>query len=211
MPNLSKAVVFDLDGTLVDSLPDILASFLYSFGHLGLPAPDESEVRPLIGRPLDEMFTRFAPEHVPQLVTAYRAHYAVHCADRTRPYPGTVEVLGALRARGYKLAVATTKRTDMARHVVTTLGLAEHLDHVQGTDGFPHKPAPDVIFRALDALRAEGTWMVGDTTHDIHAGKAAGLRTYAVTWGTHDAATLASASPDVMHTDLSELLAHLPT
>src|SRR5690606_7650283 len=103
--------------------------------------------------------------------------------------------------------VATTKRSDVARSFVDAMGLTELLDHVQGTDGFPHKPAPDVIHRALRAVGAQGTWMVGDTVTDIQAGKAAGLKTYAVSWGTHDAATLATAAPDVLSDGLSDLFA----
>lgn len=210
MSQLQKAVVFDLDGTLVDSLPDIIASFQYGLTHCGLPAVEDAEVRLLIGKPLQEMYACYAPTRVDELCAVYREHYGRNCTVSTRPFPGAVEVLETLRARGYKLAVATTKRTDMARHVVAALGLNGHLDYVQGTDGFPHKPAPDVIFRALDALQAEGLWMVGDTTHDLHAGRAAGLKTYGVTWGTHDEETLAGASPDALLPDLSGLLARLP-
>ena len=211
MTHPHKTIVFDLDGTLVDSLPDIIASFQYGFTSLGLPAPTDAEVRPLIGHPLEAMYTHFAPAHAASLCTVYREHYARNFTNRSRPYPGVVELLRTLRERGYRLAIATTKRTDMARRFVEALGLTPALDYVQGTDGFPHKPAPDVIHRALAALgAAEGLWMVGDTTHDIQAGKAAGLRTYAVTWGNHDAGTLATAAPDELQPDLGRLLEHLP-
>jgi phosphoglycolate phosphatase len=87
--------------------------------------------------------------------------------------------------------------------------LERYLDHVQGTDGFPSKPAPDVIFRALTQLGGEGEWMVGDTEHDVLAGKAAGLKTYAVSWGSHGEKRLASACPDVLAGTLDGLLEHL--
>jgi phosphoglycolate phosphatase len=210
MTHPPKTIVFDLDGTLVDSLPDIIASFQHGFACLGLPAPTDAEVRPLIGHPLEAMYAHFAPEHGPRLCTLYREHYALNFVNRSRPFPGVVELLRTLRERGYKLAVATTKRTDMARRFVEALGLTPALDHVQGTDGFPHKPAPDVIHRALGALEAQGLWMVGDTTHDIQAGQAAGLRTYAVTWGNHDERLLATATPDELQPDLGRLLDLLP-
>ena len=201
------AIVFDLDGTLVDSLPDIVFSFRWSFGALGLEAPPEVAVRAQVGLPLEAMYASFAPPSaVAALAAGYRRHYAEHLADRSRPYPGVEALLAELRERGYALAVATTKRTPMAQRLVAAMGLGPALDHVQGTDGFAHKPAPDVVERALVALRAEGRWMVGDTTHDVGAGKAAGLRTYAVTWGTHDAARLRAAGPDVLASDLSALL-----
>ena len=205
-----QTIVFDLDGTLVDSLPDIIASFQYALESHGLPSPSDAEVRALVGHPLEAMYARFAPEHVEALCLRYREHYPRNFVNRSRPYPGAVELLRTLRARGYSVAIATTKRTDMARRFVEALGLLPEVDHVQGTDGFPHKPAPDVIHRALAALGTGGLWMVGDTTHDILAGRAAGLRTYAVTWGTHDATLLATASPDELQPDLGRLLEHLP-
>jgi phosphoglycolate phosphatase len=210
MTHAHKTIVFDLDGTLVDSLPDIIASFQHGFASLGLPAPADAEVRTLIGQPLEAMYTHFAPAHAVSLCAIYREHYARNFVNRSRPYPGVVELLRTLRDRGYKLAIATTKRTDMARRFIEALGLTPAVDYVQGTDGFPHKPAPDVIHRALAALGAKGLWMVGDTTADILAGRAAGLRTYAVTWGNHDARMLATATPDELQPDLARLLAHLP-
>ena len=209
-PADSRGILFDLDGTLVDSLPDIIDSFLHGFTHLGLPAPAYAEVRALIGQPLDFMYTQFAPEHVPALCVAYREHYPRNFLNRSRTFPGVERVLRTLRERGYLLAVATTKRSDMARRFVEALGLGGLLHHVQGTDGFPHKPAPDVLHRALAALGTGGLWMVGDTTLDLRAGQAAGLRTYAVTWGTHSQDELAGATPDELQPDLERLLAHLP-
>ncbi|QRO00301.1 HAD-IA family hydrolase [Archangium violaceum] len=212
MTPMHKTIVFDLDGTLVDSLPDIIASFQYSLMSLGLPVPTDTEVRVLIGHPLEEMFEHFAPgQDVTRLCSIYREHYPRNFVNRSRPFPGVLELLRTLRERGYKLAIATTKRTDMARRFVEALGMMPMVDHVQGTDGFPHKPAPDVIHRALGALGgAKGLWMVGDTTADMQAGRAAGLRTYGVTWGNHDAALLATATPDEIQPDLGQLLQHLP-
>ncbi len=204
------AIVFDLDGTLVDSLPDIVASFRHAFTELGIEAPSETLVRSEVGLPLESMYQRFAPsEAVAALAAAYRRHYPEHFADRSRPYPGVPELLAELRARGYAVAVATTKRSDMATRFVHAMGLADAIDHVQGTDGFPHKPAPDVVLRALQAVGGEGRWMVGDTTHDVGAGKAAGLRTFAVTWGTHDAERLRAAGADVVADDIVGLLSEL--
>jgi phosphoglycolate phosphatase len=119
-------------------------------------------------------------------------------------------VLAELRRRDWLLAVATTKRTAMARELVEALGLDAFLDHVQGSDGLPHKPAPDVVLAALAALSADGAWMVGDTVTDLQAGRAAGLRTYGVSWGTHDAARLAEAEPDALEADLARLLELVP-
>lgn len=202
-----RAIVFDLDGTLVDSLPDIVGAFRDAFAELGLETPPAEAVRGQVGLPLEAMYARFAPaERVPDLAAAYRRIYPQRFTRSSRPYDGVPEVLADLRRHGFLLAVATTKRSDMARRFVAAMGLEGALDHVQGTDGFPHKPAPDVVLRALAALDADGAWMVGDTTHDVGAGKAAGLRTFAVTWGTHDAATLAAAAPDRLEPNLATLV-----
>lgn len=207
-----KTIVFDLDGTLVDSLPDIINSFRYGFAKLGLSVPDATAVRTKIGQPLEAMYASFAPaEQVAALCACYREHYVKHFTDQTQPYPGVLELLAQLRQAGFKTAVATTKQSWMATRLLTALGFDQLIDHIQGTDGFPHKPAPDVILRALAAMGGEGLWMVGDTVSDIAAGKAAGLKTYAVSWGTHDAATLASAHPDVLAETLTPLLELLVT
>lgn len=205
-----KALVFDLDGTLIDSLTDIILSFQHGFHELGLAAPEAAAVRAEIGRPLSEMYARFAPVAlVPQLVESYRAHYPQHFTDHTRLYPGVAELLETLRERGYKLAVATTKQSWMARQLAEAVGLAPLVDYVQGTDDFAHKPEPEVIRRALAALNADGLWMAGDTRSDILAGKAAGLKTYAVTWGTQDEAELAKVAPDALEPELRPLLHYL--
>ncbi|MDN5717419.1 MAG: HAD family hydrolase [Janibacter sp.] len=204
-----RAICFDLDGTLVDSLPDIIGGFRAAIAEHGLPVPEADELRPWIGLPLLDMFAALAPDgDASALTAAYKRIYPRRFTLHTRPFGDTVRVLEELRSRGYLLAVTTTKHSPMARDLVTALGLADHLDLVQGTDGFPAKPAPDVIHRALAALEAEGTWMVGDTTHDIEAGRAAGLRTYAVCRpeATHDRETLAAATPDHLEESLLPLL-----
>lgn len=204
-------IAFDLDGTLVDSLDDIIDSFRQAFGELGLEAPEEAAVRLLIGKPLDEMYGQFVEaSRVSALSASYRRHYPKNFTRNTRIFPGAVEVLGELRSRGYRLAVATTKRTEMALALVKAVGLAPHLDHVQGTDGFPHKPAPDVVLRAGEALGGEVEWMVGDTVGDIEAGRAAGASTYAVSWGTQDADLLGQAEPDLLEPNLERLLEVVP-
>lgn len=203
------AICFDLDGTLVDSLPDIIGSIAAALVAHGLPDPGDAPIRRLVGLPLEDMFRALAPQSdVDALAAAYRRIYPTRFTRTSRVFEDTVEVLQVLRSRGYLLAVTTTKGTPMARDLVAALGLTDLLDHVQGTDGFPAKPAPDVIHHALAALEAEGAWMVGDTTHDVGAGKAAGLPTFAVgrPGATHDRATLAAAEPDCVAESLRTLL-----
>jgi phosphoglycolate phosphatase len=202
-----KAVVFDLDGTLVDSLADIVWSFRAAFDALGLAVPDDADVRARIGAPLEEMAAAFLDDAslVTGVCDGYRRIYPHHLADRTKPFPGVLDLLSDLRAAGFLTAVATTKRTAMAMRLVDALALHPYLDHVQGTDDMPHKPAPDVVLAALARLGAQGTWMVGDTVTDLRAGRAAGLRTYGVSWGTHGVDRLAEAQPDALEPDLERL------
>ncbi len=205
MPSVTT-IVFDLDGTLVDSFDDISAAFRRSFHVIGSEPPSADVVRTMIGKPLADMYAPFAPaDAIAQLVAEYRRDYSERCADLTRPFPGIVDLLGALRTQGHALAVATTKTTWMARTVIGRLGLDAHVDHVQGTDGFPHKPAPDVIHHALAGVGRQGSWMVGDTVFDVAAGRAAGLRTCAVTWGVHEEQRLRDAEPDAIVTTVEEL------
>jgi phosphoglycolate phosphatase len=200
-------IVFDFDGTLVNSAEDIAYSFQQSFLALGLTPPSSAQVYPLIGRPLAEMFATFAaPLQIDALVLHYRQIYPKNWTRTTRFFPGVPEVLIQLRERGYNLSVATTKSSRTIECIAAALEISHLFDHLQGTDDIPHKPAPDVIYRALAPLAAPGLWMVGDTTADILAGQAAGLKTYAVSWGTHDARTLATVRPDRLADDLSGLL-----
>lgn len=205
-----KTVVFDFDGTLVDSSRDIAECFCNSLSQLGLEAPPLEAVYPLIGQPLHEMFAVFAKtEYIDTLISTYRATYPSVWTEHTRPFPGVTQVLLVLRMRGYRLAVATTKGSDTVRSIAAQLGLDTYFDYLQGTDGFAHKPAPDVVVRALAGAGGTGGWMVGDSVADIEAGKAAGLQTYAVTWGSHDEAALQIAEPDALEPNLNSLLSFL--
>lgn len=207
MPLKRPTVVFDLDGTLVDSLQDIVNSFLHAFGPLGLPAPSYMQALASVGLPLEDMYALFAPvELAPQLTSIYREHYPKHFTDNTAPFTGVVEVLDELGQRGYLRAVATTKRTDMGARLVEAVGLSSYIDHVQGTDGFPAKPAPDVVLRALQHVAGDGVAMVGDSVVDIRAGSAAGLLTYGVTTGTGTEAELVAAGATLVAPTLGGLL-----
>ncbi|MGO1165868.1 MAG: HAD family hydrolase [Janibacter sp.] len=204
-----RAICFDLDGTLVDSLPDIIGGFRAAIGEQGLPEPTPDQVRPWIGLPLQEMFAALAPEGDAEVMSAaYKRIYPQRFTETSAPFPEVTEVLTELRDQGFALAVTTTKGTPMASDLVTALGLMPQFDLVQGTDGFPAKPAPHVIEHALSALGCEGALMVGDTTHDIGAGQAAGLPTYAVCrpGATHDREALAAAAPDHLEENLLPLL-----
>jgi phosphoglycolate phosphatase len=209
----TELVIFDLDGTLVDSRDDIAASLNAALEAVGAPMRADEDLHPHIGRPLHDMFADLLPADLhPRVEDAcefYRRHYFDNCSRRSSVYPGVVECLDALA--DVPLAIATTKRTFQAERVAEVMGLASHFDLVHGTDGIPYKPDPAVLFEVLERLDkpAVGSWMVGDTVHDLRAGRAAGMRTCAVTYGIGAPDELAAERPDLLLDTLADLPAEL--
>jgi phosphoglycolate phosphatase len=214
-----QLLCFDLDGTLVDSTADIRGALIHALGVLGplAPALQEKALGSAgLGLPLEEFYRLVRPDGdaagCVAFIDAYRTHYHAHLLDQTRPFDGVVETLSQLRPlreRGLRTAVATTKKTDTARKVVAGLGLADYFDAVLGTDGIPHKPAPDLLFlaaRTVERLPASGL-MIGDTDRDVLAGRAAGMTTCGVGWGVMGHEGLRPHAPDYLISRFEELLA----
>ena len=200
--------LFDLDGTLLDSAEDICGAVRQVL--------DAHECRPVsyeylksyIGRHLIDLFEdllpRYSPEQIDGLIQQYRVFYRARGDKLTRMYPGVVETLAAL---GGRKSIATTKGTPTTRLILEQFGLIGYFDHVQGTDGFPCKPAPDVILNALSALGAkpEDCLMIGDSAADMEAGRHAGVKICAVRYGYGKLEDLARFEPDFWVDDLREL------
>lgn len=213
-------IVFDLDGTLVDSFADIHDALRYALAQVpaGRRSTLEDELaveRGCHGLPLERFFAQARPGApagaMDAFINAYRQHYYQHLLDRTVPFPGVVEGLERLRraAAGarLRLAVATTKMTDTARRVTDGLGLSGYFDEVLGSDALPCKPDPAILqelFRRLGAPRRG--LMVGDTDHDVVAGRRAGLRTCAVGWSSQPQEILMAAEPDHHATHFSDVV-----
>lgn len=209
-----QVVVFDLDGTLVDSHADIHDALRVALretplGQISQAADDQAVEAGCHGLPLERFFALARPgapdEALSTFVDAYRTYYYAHLLDRTRPFPGVVDGLRRLCGQpGRQLAVATTKMTATARRVIDGLGLGRYFDLVLGSDGLPCKPDPAILLQvyrqlghaAPDQGRAPPGAMIGDTDHDIAAGRAAGLSTCAVGWSGLPKAVLAAAGPD---------------
>lgn len=194
-----RTMVFDLDGTLVDSAGDITASASHALVEHGYSERTVAQVRPYIGRPAAEIFTAAGvpDSEVGDLVSVFRAHLADTCGPGTVPFPGVVDLLASLGRAGIPVGVATTKPTRLASVVLERVGLLPLIAHVQGTDGFEPKPAPDVILRCLEVLTGLPAAMVGDTPDDVHAGRRAGVITVAVLHGTRADDELRRADPDL--------------
>lgn len=189
--------MFDVDGTLVDSEADICGAIedvLAVRGRTGVP---REVLRRYIGRHLIEEFMEFGfslPE-AEQMLLEYRAIYPARKHASTKVYPG---VAAALARLGGRKSTATTKGTPTTRLVLEQFALIRHFDHVQGTDGFPAKPEPDVLFRTLEAFGVlpSDCLFVGDSAADMEAGRRAGMPTCSVTWGYGEPDELARHHPD---------------
>lgn len=199
-----RTIVFDLDGTLIDSLGLILASYRHTMeAHLGRRLPDEMWVRGM-GTPLAVQMLEFAKDErdADAMVRTYQDHNLANHDRLVRSYPGVRKVVGELRERGSTLAIATSKRA-----VATRLGLRScrfpedwFAGIVTADDVERPKPDPEPVLRALelagetDPSRAV---YVGDSVHDMRAGRAAGVATVAVLWGPNSRDTLAPTEPDL--------------
>jgi HAD superfamily hydrolase (TIGR01509 family) len=189
--------LFDVDGTLMDSQRDISAAIRTVLAARGRTDVSDDFLRRYIGRHLLDEFLDlgFARAEVDPMIAEYRVLYAARRHAATSVYPGVAEALARL---GGRKSTATTKGTPTTRTVLEQFGLLRHFDHVQGTDGFPAKPEPDVLLKALAALgaRPADCLLVGDSPSDMEAGRRAGIPTCAVTWGYGDAEDLARWRPD---------------
>jgi len=194
-----RAVLFDLDGTLIDSHGLIIASFQHALRTVldRDVSADAAQVR--WGQPLATRFAAVAPEHVGALVEAYTAHYDAHEATLASVFPGVPGMLDALVQRGQRLAVVTSKRRRAAAQALRVLGLAPWFATALGAEDAPApKPAPDPVHEALRRLgvTAEAALMVGDGAFDVRAAKAAGVRSAAALWGTRESEALLACDPD---------------
>jgi HAD superfamily hydrolase (TIGR01509 family) len=200
--------LFDLDGTLLDSATDICGAIRQVLSaHIPEELPFEF-LRTFIGYHLDDCFSKVLPHYnraqLDLMIQEYRTIYPARKHAGTSIYPGVVEALSKL---GGRKATATTKGTPTTRAVLEQFGLLPYFDHVQGTDGFPCKPAPDVLLRSLAALNApvEDCLFVGDSAADMEAGRRAGVKICAVTYGYGNPEHMARWEPDYWISDLREL------
>jgi len=204
------AVLFDLDGTLIDTMDHILASFRHATATvLGVSLSDDVLMRN-VGVPLKAQMLEFTDDAAvaDELLRVYRTfNHACH-DEMAKLYPGTPEVLQIIRDHGVPMGIVTSKGTPMARRGIELFDLGGYFDVVVTSDDVSkHKPDPYPVRYAAQLLgiAAEECAYVGDSPHDIEAGNAAGALTIAVTWGVADAARLAEAGPDRMIDEIAEL------
>jgi HAD superfamily hydrolase (TIGR01509 family) len=200
--------LFDVDGTLMDSAPDICAAQMEVLAAHGRGDVSHEFLRGYIGRHLIDLFQDlgFGSDAMDALTQSYRTTYWDRKHAATRVFPGVAAMLGSL---GGRKSTATIKTTQTTRGVLEQFGLIQHFDHVQGTDGFPAKPEPDVILASLRAFgaRPEDCLFVGDSASDMEAGRRAGVRVCAVRWGYGDHQEMSRWEPDYWIDEPRQLLA----
>src|ERR1700761_3335759 len=208
-------IVFDLDGTLIDTAPDLIDTLNLTLSRHGLPTVPYEEARPLIGGGARVMIEKAlllegrsaAAPDVDALYAPFVAHYAEHIADRSRPFPGVEPALDALAAAGHRLAVCTNKLEWLSKRLLDTLGLSSRFATICGQDTFAvQKPDPR-IFQAT-VLQAGGeptrAIMVGDSITDIRTARAANVPVVAVDFGYTDV-PVATLGPDRVISSFVEL------
>jgi len=202
-------IIFDLDGTLVNTLDDITASVNYALDRLGRPRLPIDKVRQYVGDGIEMLMTRSlggAVEQVADAVAIYREHHRQNLAVCSSLYPEVRETLEYFSS--IPLSVISNKTMDFIRPLLEELGIGRYFALIIGADfGLPLKPAPDSVLRIMTEFNApkDQTLIVGDGTTDIYAGKAAGAMTCSVTYGFRSESELRKAGPDYIIHDLIQL------
>lgn len=206
----AKALIFDLDGTLADTFEDLAAAVNHVRGLWGLSPMTVMEVRRQVGHGARMLIRRCVPVCDVDAEKAHReflAYYSAHLLDRTRPYPGVVETLEALR--DIPMAVLSNKPVAQTRAIVEGLGLAGFFAGVFGGGSFSvmkPDPASTMAVLAFLGVAPEAAWFVGDSEVDVEAARAAGVRVALVTTGLADATAAAALRPDLIVGNLADLL-----
>lgn len=194
-------VLFDLDGTLIDSADLIIESYHHVFATFGLATRTREEILAGMGVPLHTVFGTMTddPAEIARWITTYRAYNLARHDDRVRAYPGVVDMVRRVHHAGCATGLVTSKNHSGAERGIALIGLSGAIDVIVGADDVTNpKPDPEPVRRALELLGASASaaLFVGDSHHDIVAGRAADVRTAGITWGPFPRAHLEAVSPD---------------
>lgn len=209
-----KLVVFDLDGTVADTLEDLAVSVNHALSDQGLPTYPVDDYRHFVGNGADNLIRtvladRYTDERFDAVKSRFQTYYAAHSRDCTKAYPGVAQLLGELRRRGIRTAVISNKPDAFVPGILSALYPEHHFDLVWGQqERFPRKPAPDALTAAIAALGAdrEHTLYVGDSDVDVAFAHAAGVSVCGVEWGFRGREELTRAGADEMAADADALL-----
>lgn len=205
-------LIFDLDGTLIDSQRDLAHAVNAARGHMGLPPIEHETISSYVGNGAPVLMRRaMGPEAsdaaVQHALEFFLAYYRAHMLDYTRLYPGVREALDEYRAAGIPMAILTNKPVRFSQEIVSGLGLDQHFFRVYGGNSFeqkkPHPIGIETLLREAGAAR-DATLMVGDSAVDVRTARNAAVRSAGVTWG-FQPESLAEEPPDVLIGRMEEL------
>lgn len=208
---MGSVILFDLDGTVADSIELILSSARHAFSGFAGRAPDDDEWRAGIGRPLLSVLREYSADEseAQRLLARYREYQLEHHDSLLRPYPGLHDVLNELGARGHRLGIVTSKADWLAERALEHLGIREKFEVLIGCDScVNHKPHPEPVERALALMNvpSSSAIYVGDSPHDVECGRAAGVATIGVTWGAFTRSELEASGADTVIDEVSSLV-----
>jgi phosphoglycolate phosphatase len=213
----ARLVIFDLDGTLVDSVPDLALSVDQTMLELGLPVRGEAAVREWVGKGIEHLVERALSNGGERTVEAveiehaldgFMRNYAANNGLRSRAYPGAEDLLGALRAGGRRLACVTNKAAAFTMPLLEKLDLARYFhDVLSGDEVARKKPHPDALQQActLAGLAPREALFVGDSSNDVQAARACGMPVVCATYGYNHGEPIAAAGPDALFGHLGEV------
>jgi len=204
-----SAVLFDNDGTLVDTRESIAQAFHHAFRTVLGAEPSDEELLRLVGQPLRTQMEALAPVHADDLLVAYRAYNRVHHDELIRSFPHTEEALRRLKERNVKLAVVTSKMHALAEHGLELFGLDDYFTLLIGSDDSDrHKPDPGPLIQCARELGvASGRCVyVGDSPYDIQAARGAHMISVAALWGMFDEDVLEAEQPDFLASDILDVV-----
>lgn len=209
-----KLIIFDLDGTLVDSLNDLAASANHALDKCGFPIHDAEKYRYFVGDGVPKLIERALPEGersddiILKVKSEFDAYYKEHYADFTLPYEGIPELVSKLKNDGYVLAIASNKPDEFTGIIVERL-FGNLFDYVVGKrPDTEKKPAPDIILKIMEkaSCNADEAVMIGDSNVDILTAKNAGIRSVGCLWGFRTAEELKAAGADYLVPEPMEIL-----
>ena len=214
MTQSPAAILFDLDGTLVDSIELIVAAAMNAFACRPGPCPSEAQIRSTIGRPLP---TTFGPwlvddDDLPFLISKYREYQLEHHDRLTNAYDGIVDAVSALHTLGHPMGIVTSKVGFMAERALVHTGLASYMRCIIASDSTEkHKPDPEPVIVALERLESTpgAAVFVGDSPYDMQSARAAGVHALGVAWGAFTAGTLQDAGAEVVLERPADLVPYL--
>jgi len=203
-----KAVLFDVDGTLLDTAEFIFQAFEFALDKYGYPPKSRNEFSKLIGKPLDYNYSVLAPGSDVELLSKTHRDFQLSHLDLAKAYPSTIETLEELRAANLRIAAVTTRSRMSTIETLKLCKLSQYMDYVVAyEDVINAKPDPEPVCKALNYLGIEpfNAVMAGDSDADVMAGKNAGTTTIGATYGFHGA-RIADSNPDYLINSINEVI-----